>query len=73
MDSAIIAHDMMRVQQLINEGKILQVKTGTKVLVIDASLDELKVRVLEGEHLGKAGWVQFESVEKLDDRAATQK
>jgi hypothetical protein len=57
MNSAIGANDTMGLQQMVAAGKVLQVKNGTKVLVIDLTSDETRVRILEGEYAGQAVWV----------------
>lgn len=48
--------------ELLLSGQVFLVNHGTKVLVIDSSLYTLKIRILEGEHIGKAGWVPYEYV-----------
>lgn len=73
LSNAIVAHDVLGVQQLVRASKVLQVKKNTKVLVIDVSFACTKVRILEGEHAGKAACVPYEFVMKLDDRAPIRK
>lgn len=47
---------------LIMSGTVFLVDHGTKVLVIDSHSFTRKIRILEGEHTGKAGWVPYEWV-----------
>lgn len=49
--------DKHGVYELIESGRVFTVDNGTKVLVIDSSGSLFyKVRILEGEHAGRAGW-----------------
>lgn len=63
MDAAI-ANDSIGVVDLMSRGKIFPVKNDTKIQVIDASFTTRKVRVMEGEMFGQAGWVPYEFVVK---------
>ena len=47
---------------LLLSRQVFLVNHGTKVLVIDKGQYMLKIRILEGEHIGKAGWVPHEYV-----------
>lgn len=46
--------------QLFAEGKMIRVLTATKAIVIDRSMNMAQVRILEGDHEGKVGWVPVE-------------
>ena len=46
------------------DDKIFFVKTGTKVLVIDRETFSRQVRILEGENIGRSGWVPFEFIQR---------
>jgi len=47
---------------LLASDKVVSVKSGTKVLIIDRATFTRKVRVLEGEDQGLSGWVPVEYV-----------
>jgi hypothetical protein len=55
-------NDTYEIGALVSSGQVFLVNHGTKVLVIDSGQYVLKVRILEGEHRGKAGWVPHEYV-----------
>jgi hypothetical protein len=59
---AIVAKDQQGQTLLISSGKIMFVKSGSGVLVIDTDWLERKVRILDGDHKGKSGWVLYEYV-----------
>lgn len=59
-----LANDMMGVRDFLLSGKGFAVPTGTKVLVTDMAVGSRKVRVLEGDSLGSAGWIAMEWVSK---------
>lgn len=55
-EKALEAKDYIGLNELM-ESKVLIINNGTKVLVIDRDgYGALKVRILEGKHIGKAGW-----------------
>lgn len=62
LTKARAAKDKAGQMQLLTSGKTFMVKSGTKVLVIDSTFAKRKIRILEGEHGGKAGWVGVERV-----------
>ena len=43
-------------------GDAVEVANGTRVQVIDGWLASRKVRILDGPHKGKTGWVAYEQV-----------
>ena len=51
--------DRLPVMELLPSGNVFLVATGTKVMMRDSfSLSDVKkVRILDGEHSGKEGWV----------------
>jgi len=59
---AAIAKDTIGYTQMLNSGQLFLVPKNTKVLVLDNKLFTTKIRILEGEHYGKSGWVPFEKV-----------
>jgi hypothetical protein len=42
--------------EMVNSDRVWTVKGGTKCLVTDAKGNMRRVRILEGEHIGRAGW-----------------
>lgn len=46
--------------QLFADGKMIRIPAGTKAMVIDRSMNMAQVRILEGSHEGRAGWVPVE-------------
>jgi hypothetical protein len=62
LSKARIAGDKMGIFQVMAEGRAFPVDSKTKILVLDTTFTLRKVRVLEGPHLGKAGWVPMEWV-----------
>lgn len=59
---ASIANDRLGVAQMVLNGEGFLVQSGTKILVIDSTTFQRKVRILEGEHFGRSGWVPYEWV-----------
>ncbi len=65
MNKALAAKDGVGLGLLMLQLRIFEVPSGTKVKVIDVGLFKMKVRVLEGEQAGIAGWVPDEWVKSL--------
>lgn len=59
-----LANDMMGVGDFLLSGKGFAVTKGTKVLVIESAVGSRKVRILEGDQIGNAGWIAMEWVTK---------
>jgi len=59
-----VANDTMGIAEMALDDKIFFVKTGTKVLVIDRETFSRQVRILEGENIGRSGWVPFEFIQR---------
>lgn len=59
---AQIADDKLGYSQMLGAGRFFVVDNGTAVKVIDTGFAKRKVRILEGEHLGKSGWIPYEFV-----------
>lgn len=53
---AASVNDQYGVLEMMSSGQYYPVKSGTKVLVIDATISLRKVRILEGIHEGRSGW-----------------
>ena len=62
MWDAVVAGDDYGMAELVATGRVLAVESGTRVRVIDTGLFRNKIRVLEGEHTGRGGWVAYEFV-----------
>ncbi len=62
MTKSSIAHDVRGISDLIITGRAFAVPQGTTVLVIDMAMFTRKVRVLDGDAAGQAGWVPAEWV-----------
>ena len=60
---AVIAKDKYGWVDLIAAGRVVLVDEGTEVRVIDMKIAAYRVRILEGTHTGKAGWVISEAIE----------
>jgi hypothetical protein len=59
-----LAKDTYGMAKIISDGGGFNVNAGTKVLVIDSEVGIRKVRVLDGEHSMKEGWVSKEFISK---------
>ena len=62
--SAVVAKDNYGIMELTLAGRVFIVQNNTKVLVIEPGFTKTKVRILEGENAGMAGWVPYEFVQK---------
>lgn len=54
---AVIAKDKVGFYALYLSKQVFSVPKGTRVLVIDRALSAREVRIMEGEHTWKSGWV----------------
>lgn len=61
-ERARAASDDIGMGVLIVQRKVFLVKVGTRAKVIDTGLFTVKVRILEGDHFGAAGWIDREFV-----------
>lgn len=63
---AVAAKDNYGITELMLAGRVFIVQNNTRVLVLDQhpGLAATKVRILEGENAGMAGWVPHEFVRK---------
>jgi len=59
------ARDGRGLRIMEEQGQIFRIQEGTQLLVLDQTFLSTKVRVVDGVNEGKAGWVQYEYVEKL--------
>lgn len=59
------ANDKYGVGSMFVSGLVFSVDHGTKVLVIDSKTFKRKIRILEGEHKYRAGWVAYEWVRPI--------
>jgi hypothetical protein len=67
MSDAVVAGDDYGMAELVATGRVLAVDSGTRVRVIDRALYRTKIRVLEGKHTGRGGWVAYEFVIAYSD------
>ena len=51
------ANDSLGARRMALEGRIYFVPIGTRVRVIDLGMFRSRVRIMEGERVGAAGWV----------------
>lgn len=61
---ASVAGDTMGAAGIVLNGGAYYVTAGTKAKVIDTSVGKRKVRVLDGDMIGKVGWIPFEHISK---------
>lgn len=54
--------DVAAFANVFYRGQALEIPDGTRVEVIEGWLASRKVRVLEGRHAGRSGWVSYEFV-----------
>jgi len=62
--NAMTAQDKYGIAELLTANKLFLVLNGTRVKVIDREMGIRKVRVLDGEMEGRAGWTAMEFVVK---------
>jgi len=64
LTNCYIAKDKIGILNLVIARKSFTVENGTRVLVIAKSftMSKVRVRILEGKNMGKAGWVSYEWV-----------
>jgi ribosomal protein L40E len=53
---ALAVKDNYGLGMLVTSGEVFEIKSGTKVKVIDSSLTLYEVRVIEGPQEGRSGW-----------------
>lgn len=62
LTAAIGRNDDYGMTELIARGSVFFVTGGTRILVMDSSFASRRIRVLEGDQVGKSGWVPVEVV-----------
>jgi hypothetical protein len=62
---AMTKGDFAFLEEAYAKGSVFPVPSGTQVQVVQASVDKRQIKVLEGEHTGKTGWVEFELLRPL--------
>lgn len=60
----LVAKDKVGVEEMLKQGKIYLLETGTEVKVIQATFNGIEVRVTEGPHKDKIAWVALDFLEK---------
>lgn len=58
------AKDKHGFNQMVSAGKIFAVPNGTRVLILDLDLAAYEVRILQGEHKNRTGWIAYEFAKK---------
>ena len=58
-----VPRDKYGVQELLLSGRVFSVEDGTEVLVIETGGFSYRIRILEGAHAGRDGWVAYEFVD----------
>ena len=58
--TALVANDEIGLAQLVITREAFMVDNCTKVKVIDTAVSLRQVRILEGEQVGKSGWLPYE-------------
>jgi hypothetical protein len=58
--SAKAANDRHGIGELLVSGRVFTVPSGTRILCLDLGFTKSKVRILDGEHAGAAGWTYTE-------------
>lgn len=62
LSEARVANDPAGRREVLLSGRGFTVPEGTRVRVIDNGFVKKRVRILEGQYAGEAGWVPFEWV-----------
>jgi hypothetical protein len=57
---ALDGHDQAKLEQMVAQGKAVEVIAGTRAKVIGESYNEREIRILDGPMANKTGWVPFE-------------
>ena len=55
--NALPSGDAQQVENLVAAGKVFRVTNGTRVEVLERNSAKVKVKILEGDHRDKEGWV----------------
>ena len=61
---ALQVKDEFAYKKLFADGKMFRVESGVGALVIDRTQNMAHIRILDGEHIGKSGWVPIEFAKK---------
>lgn len=59
-----MAKDTGGARQMMLRGKLLLLKSGVKVRILDLAWTSYKIRILDGAHAGESGWVTHEAVQR---------
>jgi hypothetical protein len=62
LHDALAARDQVGLDRLMASGKVFRVSNGTRAKLIKAGFVSRKVRILDGPHAGRAGWIESEFV-----------
>jgi hypothetical protein len=55
--NALPAKDEGKIEALVQSGQVLRVAAGTKIRILEFGSSKTRIRILEGNHLTKEGWV----------------
>lgn len=58
------AKDKYGFNQMVSAGKIFSVPNGTRVLILDLDSAAFEVRILQGQHRNRTGWIAYEFAKK---------
>ena len=64
MFKLITAKDNLGVSQMVLDGKVLMVDSGTAIKVIASEFPSTEVRITEGKYIAQSGWVPNEMVHR---------
>ncbi|TFZ82127.1 hypothetical protein [Candidatus Macondimonas diazotrophica] len=59
-----IAKDYLGMAQMEASGSLFSVPSGTKARIIDRGFERRLVRIMEGKHFGRSGWVVLSLLKK---------
>lgn len=63
-NKAVVADDRLGYSGMLGRGQLFRVENCTAIKLIGGSFSGMEVRILEGERIGKSGWVAFEFVKR---------
>jgi len=60
----MVADDKVGVEKMFGNGKLFLIQTGTEVKILQITSNGIEVRVQEGEHSNRAGWIPSEFLKR---------
>lgn len=64
MFNLITAKDNLGISQMVLDGKVLMVDSGTAIKVIGSEFPSTQVRITEGKYIAQSGWIPNEMVRR---------